>query len=271
MWIDIGARTDLGCVRELNEDCYRILPELNLFIVSDGIGGEAHGEVASLMAVDTIAAHCQEATKNSSLPLEGEARHDLSHTANRLASAVRRANQAIHSAATNNPELGGMGATVVALWLNQRRFSLTHVGDSRAYRLRSDKLERLTRDHSLVAEQVRLGILTEEQADSSELQTVLVRALGASADVEVDVDEHLLADGDLVLLCSDGLSRTVPDNVIAQTIQTLRPAQKAVDQLVQLAREAGGPDNITVLLLRFELPSKGLLDRLLTRRGHREE
>jgi protein phosphatase len=151
-----------------------------------------------------------------------------------------------------------MGATIVAIWLDGERLSLAHVGDSRAYRLRQQSLDQLTRDHSLVAEQVRLGILTPEQAERSEYQTMLIRALGASETVEVDVDEHVMIDGDAYLLCSDGLSRMIPDEKIAEAIVSVKKAQKAADHLVDLAKEAGGLDNVTAILVRCQPKARGL-------------
>jgi serine/threonine protein phosphatase PrpC len=255
--IDYGARTDVGCVRELNEDNMRVVPEMNLFILSDGIGGAAHGEVASDLAVTTIEEHCRKSAADPSLPYEGEFRADLTERTNRLASALRLANRAIHHAASNDASMRGMGATIVAIWLERERLSLAHVGDSRAYRLRQQTLEQLTRDHSLVAEQVRLGILTPEQAERSEYQTMLIRALGASETVEVDVDEHLMIEGDTYLLCSDGLSRMIPDEKIAEAILSIKKAQKATDQLVDLAKQAGGLDNVTAIIVRYRSKPRG--------------
>jgi serine/threonine protein phosphatase PrpC len=256
--IDYGARTDVGCVRELNEDNLRIVPEMNLFILSDGIGGAAHGEVASELAVTTIEDHCRKSSSDPSLPYEGDFRPDLTERTNRLASALRLANRAIHETAASDANMRGMGATIVAIWLDGERLSLAHVGDSRAYRLREQSFDQLTRDHSLVAEQVRLGILTPEQAERSEYQTMLIRALGASETVEVDVDEHVMVDRDAYLLCSDGLSRMVSDERIAQTIVALKKPQKATDRLIELANEAGGLDNVTAILIRCQPKARGL-------------
>ena len=265
MRIDFGARTDVGCVRELNEDNLRVVPEMGLFILSDGIGGATHGEVASELAVTTIEEHCRKGSTDPSLPYEGEFRPDLTEKTNRLASALRLANHSIYQAASADPNMRGMGATIVAMWLDGDRLSLAHVGDSRAYRLRQNTMEQLTRDHSLVAEQVRLGILTPEQAEHSEYQTMLIRALGAADTVEVDVDEHVILDGDAYLLCSDGLSRMIPDDKIAEAIFSSRKAQKAVDQLVELAKEAGGLDNVTAILVHCQPQSRGIFG--LFRRG----
>ncbi len=262
MRVDIGARTDVGRVRSNNEDCYRLVPALNLFVLSDGMGGEAHGEVASAMAVETIAVHCLEAANNLSTAFFGEPRADLSEKTNRLASAVHLANRKIHEAALSDPAHRGMGATILAAWLDGHRMSLVHVGDSRAYLLRGGVLEQLTLDHSLVAEQVRRGLITPQQADTSTMQSVLIRALGTRPEVEVDADEQLLLDGDSVLLCSDGLTRMVTDPEIASNLLTHLEAQAAADRLVELANEYGGEDNITVVVLYLRLGSEGLLARL---------
>jgi serine/threonine protein phosphatase PrpC len=261
--IDAGARTDLGRVRKNNEDCFEVVPDLGLFILSDGMGGEAHGEIASRLAVDTIAQHCQESLKDPKMALfEGEVAPELTAKTNRLASAIRLANRIIYESAQKHPAQRGMGATVVTVWVDGERVSMAHVGDSRAYRLRQGSLEQLTQDHSLVAEQVRRGILTKQQADQSEMQSVLIRALGIDPSVQVDVDEHTLITGDAVLLCSDGLSRMVTDAEIASTLMTSQTAQEAVDRLVESANDAGGEDNVTVVVLRVGHGSDGLLARL---------
>ena len=260
--MDIGARTDVGRVRGNNEDSFKFVPELNLFILSDGMGGEAHGEVASSMAVEKIAAHCTEAQKHSDLPLASEARPDLSPMTNRLVSAVQLANHAIYEKAKSNPSHKGMGATVVAVCVDGQRMSVANVGDSRVYLLRAGELQQLTEDHSLVAEQVRRGILSRQQAEESKMQSVLLRAMGIDPDIEIDADEHLLMDGDVVLLCSDGLDRMASDPEIASTILTHPGAQASADNLVQLALENGGQDNVTVILFRYELRSENLFTRV---------
>jgi len=158
--MDVGGHTDQGRVRQNNEDAYRIEDDLGLFVLSDGMGGQAHGETASALAVETVVAHCREAENSRSVPLFGESRPDLSERTNRLASAVARANRKIFDTAAAHPALRGMGATIVAGWLSGQRLSLVHVGDSRAYLLRGGGLEQLTADHSLVAEHVRRGIMT---------------------------------------------------------------------------------------------------------------
>lgn len=257
----IGARTDVGRLRGNNEDSFKTVPELNLLILSDGMGGEAHGEVASKMAVDIVAAHCLEAHKDPSAPTFADPRPEFSAPTNRLLSAVTLANQKVYEAAQANTAQRGMGATLVAVWVNEMRMSLAHVGDSRAYLLRSGELQQVTQDHSLVAEQVRRGVLTQQQAEQSEMASVLLRALGIEEKVEVDLDEHLLMEGDVVLLCSDGLSRMVTEPEIASTILTHPGVQSAADRLVELANEYGGADNITVIVLQVPGASNGFLSR----------
>lgn len=257
--IDYGARSDVGRVRENNEDSFRVAPEIRLFVLSDGMGGQTSGEVASRLASDSIMTHCREAESSPPAPFVGEAIPGLSETSNRLASAIRFANLEIRDAARENPEWHGMGATIVAVKLAGERMSLAHVGDSRVYRLRSSELEQLTQDHSFVAEQVRRGILTQGEADQSKMQNVLMRALGAEAEVEIDVEEQLLLEGDTVLLCSDGLSRELSSAQIAAVLRSANDAQTAADRLVDLANQAGGEDNITVIVLRRPArPGRGL-------------
>jgi len=260
--MDVGARTDVGRVRENNEDAFKVEASLELFIVSDGMGGEAHGEVASALAIETVIEHCQASLANLATPLFGDPNPDLSARTNRLASAVHLANKRIYEAGERDLGQRGMGATVVAAWVEDQRLSVAHVGDSRAYLLRGGALEQLTADHSLVAEQVRQGLLTPQQAESSELQNVLTRALGPAESVLVDADEHQIMPGDTLLLCTDGLSRMVTDEEIASTLMTSLAAQQAADRLIELANENGGVDNSTVIVVRFPQESSGLFDRL---------
>jgi protein phosphatase len=259
----------MGRVRTNNEDCYRIVEPLNLFVLSDGMGGEAHGEVASALAVETIVKHCTEGLANASVPLMGESQPGWSEKTKRLASAVRLANKNIFESAEAHPEQHGMGATVTAAWVDGQRLSIAHVGDSRAYLLRGGTLQQLTSDHSLVAEQVRRGIITAAEAEESEMQSVLLRALGASADIEVDADEHLVLARDILLLCSDGLTRMVTEPEIAGTLQVEMDPTKAAEKLIELANEQGGVDNVTVVIVRVGGDSKGWFSWL--RRGARKK
>jgi PPM family protein phosphatase len=260
--IDCGTRSDVGRVRENNEDSLRVAPESGLFVLSDGMGGQASGEVASRLATEIIVAHCQDGESSSALPAEGRPLPGLPEKSNRLVSAIRRANLEIRQAAQKNMEWRGMGATVVAVWLAGQRMILAHVGDSRAYRFRAGQLEQLTRDHSFVAEQVRRGILSQNEAEQSNLQNVLLRALGADPDVAVDLEEELLLEGDTLVLCSDGLTRELSDARIAAVLQKADDAQAAADQLVDLANRAGGQDNVSVIVLRRAGKPAGAFTRI---------
>ena len=251
--IELGATTHVGRVRESNEDHFRVVPELQLMIVSDGMGGEASGEVASELAVETIVEHCTEPPGFTASSAASTQRPEFSERTNCLLTAVQSANRRIHLASLEDPEKHGMGATVVAAWLEGLRLSLVHVGDSRAYLYRSGALERLTYDHTLVAEQVRIGILTPQQADTSAWQSVLIRALGTNEQVDLDVEERQLLPGDVLLLCSDGLTRMVRDPDIGNVLASAPSAQEAAERLVTLANQGGGEDNVTVVVMRIPL------------------
>ncbi len=249
--IEMGAKTDVGRVREGNEDSFRVVPELQLMIVSDGMGGAACGEVASALAVEAIAKQCAEHTVPVIDSVTDSARAGLSERTKQLLDAVQRANGLIHESAREDSVKRGMGATVVAAWLDGLRLSLVHVGDSRAYLFRAGALEKLTFDHTLVAEQVRAGILTPQQADTSAWQSVLIRALGPEEVVELDAGEHLLQSGDVVLLCTDGLTRMVRDEEISDVLGESRSAQATAERLVSLANKSGGEDNVTAVVMRI--------------------
>ncbi len=268
MRIASGGMTDVGRVRTNNEDCYRIVAPLNLFVLSDGMGGEAHGEIASALAVETVVNHCLEAGDNPGAPVFGETLPGWSDTTRRLSSAVHLANTNIFKSAEEHPERHGMGATLTAAWINDANLSIAHVGDSRAYLLRSGNLLQLTQDHSLVAEQVRRGILTVAEAEESDMQSVLLRALGAQPEIEVDAEENTLFARDILLLCSDGLTRMVTEPEIAGTLQAETNPTRAAEKLIALANERGGADNITVVVVRLESESKGWFSWL--RRGARK-
>jgi serine/threonine protein phosphatase PrpC len=250
-----GGVSDVGLVRTNNEDSFRILEPLNLFVLSDGMGGEAHGEIASALAVETIVKYCLDGKDDSGSTLHGQADRNWSEKTKRLESAVHLANDRICQSAQQHPEQRGMGATLTAAWIDGAKLSIAHVGDSRAYLLRAGNLQQLTADHSLVAEQVRRGILTPVEAEKSEMQSVLLRALGAQPDIEVDAEEHTLFPRDIILLCSDGLTRMVTDPEIAGTLQSETDPEKAARRLVDLANEGGGQDNVTVIVARMGAPS----------------
>jgi len=257
--------TDVGRVRTNNEDSFRILEALHLFVLSDGMGGEAHGEVASSMAVESIVNYCAEAKDDSGMTLDGAPGEHWAEKTKRLQSAVFLANSRIYQSAQKNPEQRGMGATLTAAWFDNGRLSIAHVGDSRAYLLRGGTLLQLTSDHSLVAEQVRRGIITPQEAEASEMQSVLLRALGAHSEVEVDVDEVGIYPRDVLLLCSDGLTRMVTEPEIAGSLQAETDPTSAARKLIELANERGGVDNVTVIVARFQEEPKSWLSWL--RRG----
>jgi serine/threonine protein phosphatase PrpC len=263
-----GGVTNAGRVRANNEDNYKMVDPLNLYVLSDGMGGEAHGEIASAMAVETVVKHCIDIETNPAAKIIGAVQPSWSARTKRLSTAVHLANSSIFKSAEKNPDQHGMGATLTAVWIDGAKLSIAHVGDSRAYLLRGGTLLQLTRDHSLVAEQVRRGILTAAEAEESDMQSVLLRALGAQAEIEVDAEEHTLFPRDVLLLCSDGLTRVVTEPEIAGTLQSETDPTQAAEKLVAMANERGGPDNITVLVVRLDKEPKEWLSWL--RRGGRK-
>jgi serine/threonine protein phosphatase PrpC len=259
-----GGKSDVGQQRGNNEDSFRIVEALDLFVISDGMGGEAHGEIASAMAVETVVKTCmgEETAPQAGSP---ESQAGWSENTKTLFNAVHFANKKIFDSAEVHIEQQGMGATLTAAWINDQKLSVVHVGDSRLYLLRSGALQQLTSDHSLVAEQVRRGILTAAEAEHSEMQSILLRALGTQPEVDVDADEHILFPRDLLLLCSDGLTRMVTEPEIAGALQAEMDPARAADRLVSLANENGGADNVTVVVIRMESEEKSWFSWL--RRG----
>jgi serine/threonine protein phosphatase PrpC len=249
--LEIGSASHVGRVRTNNEDMCAVLPSLKLFIVSDGMGGESHGEVASSIAVNFISAYCSESSAEESMPYQEVPRPDLSEKTNRLANAVRLANDKIYEAALSDPQLRGMGATVVAAWVDAPRLSVVHVGDSRAYLLRSGFLRQLTTDHTLIAEQIKRGLIKPEQAHLSKMQNILIRALGVHDQVELDAEEYQLLENDILLLCTDGLTNMVTASEITSVLLEHPDAQASADYLVSLANQYGGTDNVTLIVVHI--------------------
>ena len=231
---DSFSKSDTGRQRRSNED--RMFDSAPLFAVADGMGGARAGEVAAEIVVDRLA--------------EGLAAQGSDEE--RLAAAVREANSRIHERASTEADRAGMGTTVTAAYVGDGGVAVAHVGDSRAYRLRDGRLERLTHDHSLVAELVRRGKLTEEEAEEHPQKSVITRALGAEAGVDVDTHTHPARDGDVFLLCSDGLTGMVGEERIAEILKEARSLRAAGQALIRAANEGGGRDNITVVLFRVE-------------------
>jgi serine/threonine protein phosphatase PrpC len=262
--VEVAGKSDVGCVRQNNEDNFGYDSRCGIYVVCDGMGGQAAGEVASKMAVDTVLTYFREASKNGSYPPVGPAMESVSERANALGSAIHLANQAIYEAATKHRAQSGMGSTIVGVLVDKNFYSIGHAGDSRLYLVRQGAMEQLTRDHSLVMEQVRRGLLTLEEAQHSEMQNIIIRALGPEEKLQPDLDDQMAQAGDVLLLCSDGLIRHVPDDSILEIVQGTLSLQLMADRLIDAARDGGGSDNITVLLLRFEeLPWYKILFRWL--------
>lgn len=250
--VEVAGKSDVGCVRQNNEDNFGYDSRYGVYVVCDGMGGQAAGEVASKMAVDTVLTYFREASKNGSFPPVGTPVENASERANALGSAIHLANTAIYEAAAHHAAQSGMGSTIVGVLVDHEFYSIGHAGDSRIYRIRQGAIEQLTRDHSLVMEQVRRGLLTLEEAQHSEMQNIIIRALGPEEKVQPDLDDQMAEPGDVLLLCSDGLIRHVPDDSILEVVQGTITLQLMADRLIEAARDGGGSDNITVLLLRFE-------------------
>jgi protein phosphatase len=261
-----SAKSDVGLRRHHNEDRFCANHDLGLYVVCDGMGGENAGEVASTLAVDTIQAYMADAARQSELPFIGPYDATVSPMTNRLASAIRLANQTIHQESWVRPNYAGMGTTVVAAHLSSEVLSIAHVGDSRLYLVRGDTIHALTADHSWVAEQVLKGLLTEEEAEHSSRKNIVTRALGVESTVDVELGEVAVIVGDVLLLCSDGLTRGVQTPEILQALRDEHNVVSMADRLVALANEAGGDDNTTVLVVTIQQGDHaGLWERFRTR------
>lgn len=235
------ARTSTGRVRSGNEDAFGFLPEQGIYVVCDGMGGAAGGEIASRLAVDTILHRI--ATENAP---QGSAQ-------DRIHRAIAEANRAVLDRADREPGLYGMGTTLVALMVSTEsgKALIAHAGDSRCYLFRRGQLSLCTNDHSLVDEQMRLGTMTREEAERSPFRSVITRAIGTQDTVSEEILEMETEPGDLFLLCTDGLTREVPEEEIGRVLATGIDLERAVDRLIEDANEAGGRDNITCLAVHI--------------------
>jgi protein phosphatase len=246
--LDFAAATDIGCRRSNNEDSYGYDAEQHLYVVCDGMGGNAAGEVASSMAVRTLIETFAMLGTNP----DGGA---MALVENRLMAAIFEANRVVREAGIENPELHSMGTTLVCVCLDGNRALIGNVGDSRAYLLRNGSCLQITLDHSLLDEEVRSGNMTPEMAAASNLQSVITRAIGVADTVEPDLFAANLQINDLLLLASDGLTRYVQPDEIAQAASTGAELTMICQALIEHAKELGGADNITCILLRaLELP-----------------
>jgi len=251
--LEIAGRTDSGCVRPNNEDNFLIDSALGLVAVADGMGGHNSGEVASELAMQTLHKTAQELSHVGVPAQFKDASPGLSRRGKQLEYLVKTANEVIYNKGRELTRDAGMGTTVVAAFIDDASLTVANVGDSRLYLWRSGRLSQLTEDHSLVSDQLRLGLITAEQAQRSTLQNILTRAVGAEETVAVDVVDKRLRPGDVVLLASDGLSKMVPDATVACVIEQEGAPQLIVDQLISLARDAGGIDNVTVVCVRVPM------------------
>ncbi len=232
-----AAVTDRGRKRPSNEDAFGYSVEHGVYVVCDGMGGAAAGEIASSIAVDEVLAVLCARGEATPLPQVAD-------------EAVNTANQAIYSRAQRNQKLNGMGTTMVALLVTEEHVCVVNIGDSRCYRLRGSRLEQLTLDHSLVDEQVRMGRMTPLQALRSPMRNVITRALGTQSRVTPDCFEMEARTGDLFLLCSPGLTRELADQAIHSLLALDGPIDERCTRLVEAAKKAGGQDNITCLLVQ---------------------
>ncbi len=262
--VEVFGKTDLGRTRDHNEDRFLVAdltrktaslqpdmrqhdigPRGTLFVVADGMGGAAAGELASEMATDTIYAHLLKTWND-------EDEVTPQRFAYRLKEAVEVANASIHAHAKAHPEVRGMGTTTTAAGVLNDHLYLTQVGDSRAYLIRGGKAYQITKDQSLMQRLVEAGELTEEEAAQSERRNIILQALGPDPKVKVDLTHQEVRRGDILVLCSDGLSGQVKKDEIAQIVSTTPDLSAACDKLIALANERGGPDNITVVIARFD-------------------
>lgn len=237
--LQAAGRTDVGQVRTSNEDAFGYCVDAGVFALCDGMGGAAAGEIASRIAVDTLIERLCAADSH-------ENRKKV------LESAIAAANHRVHARAEKDASLHGMGTTLVALAIGGDRALIGNVGDSRCYLFRDSRLTRQTHDHSLVDEQVRLGQLTRDEAEHSPLRNVITRAIGTQVSVAADIAELDLHSGDLLLLCSDGLTKELSDDRIAGMMADAGDLDDLCGQLIAAAKTAGGHDNVTAVVVRAE-------------------
>ena len=258
--------TDTGKVREHNEDTIAFDAEIGLLVLADGMGGYNAGEVASGIAVKTIVNLVKEAVEREDMQVE-DSESGMSRPTIILRDAIHRANKIIYQTARTQPQCEGMGTTIVSALFFDNKIAIAHVGDSRMYRLRNDKFEQVTMDHSLLQELVDRGFYSAEEAQRAANKNYVTRALGVEPNVEVEIREVPVQKGDFYVLCSDGLSDMVEDDDIHLTISTFGDNLDTVaKQLIQLSNDNGGRDNVSVVMAHVveQFPaSKGILDKIL--------
>lgn len=263
--LEIASATDPGVVRSFNEDSIAIERELDLLVLADGMGGYKAGDVASAMATGLVVDDLKRKLSremDQSLPKPGK----LSDASLAVKSAIEKTNLAIYKTAQANNKYHGMGTTVVLMLFHDDWATIAHVGDSRLYRMRQGKFELLTHDHSLLQEQVEMGMISSDEAKDSHNRNLVTRALGVEAEVKVDVRETDVLPGDIYLLCSDGLNDMVDDADIELAVSELQAnLPLAATQLMQMANDNGGHDNVSVLIAKVGddvIAERSLQDRL---------
>lgn len=247
--IAAGA-TDVGRRREKNEDSFVIDEKIGLAMVADGMGGHSGGEVASQMAVDTVSQIVREFTQDPEMTLPGKVSFKPDDHGGKLNHAIQEAGRLIYERACKELALKGMGTTAVVIYAADGRVYLGNVGDSRGYLLREGIFRQLTLDHSFVGEQVRAGVITPETAKTHRMRNVITRSVGFQAEVDSDILQKPIKDGDVYLLCSDGLSNMVEDAEMKVILES-NPPQEACRRLVDIANAHGGDDNITAVVVAF--------------------
>jgi serine/threonine protein phosphatase PrpC len=249
--IEVAGETNVGMKRTHNEDNFSIIEESGLYIVADGMGGHASGEIASKMAVEALREFFVATASDPERTWPYKMDRSKGYEENRLITGIKLANLRIFESAQREPRQRGMGTTIVALFAVEDGVYLAHVGDSRVYRMRDSKLEQLTEDHSLLNDYVKMKRLTPEEIANFPHKNVIVRALGMKDTVKVDTRLEQPRADDMYLLCSDGLSGTVPDGELANILIGTQDLRTAASKLIARANENGGPDNITVVLARW--------------------
>jgi protein phosphatase len=263
--IEMASATHTGMVRAHNEDSIGIDAAIGLAVLADGMGGYNAGEVASGIAVTLITKETRETVLRIP-PYEADAETGEPMATRILRNVITKANSSIYQAANTQPQYAGMGTTLVMALLCDNQICVAHIGDSRLYRQRGGELEQLTRDHSLLQEQIDSGMISKEMARRSQNKNLVTRAVGIEPDVDAEINTFEVAEGDVFLLCSDGLNDMVEDEDIHLTLSSLSAnLPLAASQLVQMANDNGGRDNISVILIRVKrsfAAERGLLSRL---------
>ena len=250
--IEVAAKTDAGCIRVGNEDNFGYDVDRGIFMVCDGMGGHASGELASKLAVESLLTYFRQRPQHTvRRDDESTSQPALSERAHVLEDAIQFANTAIYETACEDEQKAGMGSTIVSVLVDQDLFSVGHVGDSRVYLIREGAIKQLTQDHSLVVRQTELGLISQEQAKTSPFQNIITQALGSEDRVVPGLDDMVAVSNDVLVLTSDGLTGSLSDNEIMQTVTSAASLEQACENLIQLAKLRGGPDNITCLLVRF--------------------